>query len=117
MPAELRLIMFSADEVLEAVSLLNEAASQKVFTGKPVACRLRANPKAIAVLEVERGPDIATMDIDSTHLIAAIIAYCRKAHIPLPRQAKKELDVLGDVLLVKLTIGEPDESRLMSLLG
>ncbi len=115
MADEVRVILFSSEETLEAISLLNVTASQRLFFGKAVSCTLRSEPNVIAVVEVEIHDGIEPVEIDSTQLAAAMIRYCRRAHIPLPRKAKKELDVLNNQLVMKLTLGEPDVGVLRAL--
>ena len=48
-------------------------------------------------------------------LAAAMISYCRHTRIPLPRKAKKQIDVVNNQLVVKLTLGRPDEGVLKVL--
>ncbi len=115
MADEVRVILFSSDETLHAISLLNVTASRRLFVGKAISCNLRSKPKVIAIVEIENGDAIESLEINSTQLAAAMIGYCRRAHIPLPRKATKELDVLNNQLVVILTLGEPDEGVLKAL--
>ncbi len=83
MADEVRVILFSPEETLEAISLLNVTAS-RLFFGMAVSCTLRSEPNVIAVVEVEIHDGIEPVEVNSTQIAAAMIGYCRRARRVLP---------------------------------
>ena len=117
MPSEMRIIVFSPEEVLEAIEGFDAHADKRLFRGKAIDCHVRKNPKVHAVLEVERagGEEMDTVDLNASQLAAALISYCRERRIPLPRNAKKELDVIDDQLVLRLEVGAKNKAALIAL--
>ena len=112
MPSEVRIIVFTSEEALEAIAHFSETLDAPLFRGKASALHVRKNPQVRAILEVGHAGDdeIETVDLNSSHLAAALITFCREYRIPLPRNAKKTLDVLGDQLVLRLEVGAPNKA-------
>ncbi len=112
MPSEVRIIVFTSEEALEAIAQFSETLDTPLFSGRPSDLHVRKNPQVRAVLEVERagGEEIETVDLNASHLAAALITFCRKRRIPLPRNARKELDVMDDQLVLRLEVGAPGKA-------
>lgn len=117
MPSEVRIIVFTSEEVLDAVEQFSETLDTPLFRGKPSDLHVRKSPQVRAILEVERagGEEIETVDLNSSHLAAALITFCRKRRIPLPRNAKKELDIIEDQLVLRLEVGSPSQALIAAL--
>ncbi len=108
MASEVRLIKFTPEDVLEAIDGFGAIGDEKrLFRGKVIDCHVGKHPEVHAVLEVQRsaGENIDTVDLSSTQLAAALISFCFDHHIPLPRVARKELDVIDDQLVLRLEMG------------
>ena len=107
MPAEVRIIAFTPEEVLEAIDGFSAIADKRLFTGKAIDCHVRKDPEVHAVLQVQRadGEKIGTVDLNSAQLAAALISFCCGHRIPLPRVASKELDVIDGQLVLRLELG------------
>ena len=112
MPSERRFIVFTSEEAIDAIARFSKMLDTPLFRGKPTELHVRKNPQVRAILEVEKrgGEEIETIDLNSSHLAAALINFCRELRIPLPRKAKKELDVSGEQLVLRLKVGEPGEA-------
>ncbi len=117
MPSEVRIIVFTSEEALAAIEQFNENLDTPLFRGKPSDLHIRKNPQVRAILEVERagGDQIDTVDLNASHLAAAMITFCQKRRIPLPRSAKKELDVLDGQLVLRLEVGAPSKTMVDAL--
>ena len=117
MPSEVRIIVFTAEDVLEAIEGFDATAEKRLFRGKAIDCHVRKHPKVHAILEVERagGEEIDTVDLNSSQLAAALISFCRERRIPLPRNARKELDVIDDQLALRLEVGTKNQAALDAL--
>lgn len=117
MPSEVRIIVFTPEEVLEAIEGFNAHADKRLFRGATIDCHVRKHPRVHAILEVERagGEEIDTVDLNASQLAAALISYCRERRIPLPRSAKKELDVIDSQLVLRLEVGVKNQAVLDAL--
>lgn len=112
MPSEHRVIFFTSEEAIDAIARFSKMLDTPLFRGTPTELHVRKNPHVRAILEVQkRGrEEIDTIDLNSSHLAAALINFCRETRIPLPSNAKKELDVSGEQLVLRLEVGEPSEA-------
>ncbi len=117
MPSEVRIIVFTSEEVLEAIEAFDAYAEKRLFRGTAIDCHVRKNPRVHAVLEVERGggEEVDSVDLNASQLAAALISYCRERRIPLPRNARKELDVIDDQLVLRLEVGGKNQAVLDTL--
>ena len=117
MPSEVRLIAFSDDEIREAITEFDAASSKPMLRGRVTTLHIRKKPQVYAIVEVETagGEEIDSVDLTSSYLAAALISFCKTTRIPLPRKAEKELDVVGDQLVLRLTVGKPGENLLATL--
>lgn len=117
MPSEVRIIVFTAEDVLDAIEGFDATAEKRLFRGKAIDCHVRKHPKVHAILEVERagGEEIDTVDLNASQLAAALISFCRERRIPLPRNARKELDVIDDQLVLRLEVGAKNHAALSAL--
>lgn len=117
MPSEIRLIVFSDEELRDAITAFDAASNKPMLRGRVTACHVRKNPQVYAVVEVETagGDEIDSVDITGAYLAAALISFCKTARVPLPRHASKELDVLADRLVLRLTVGTPGDEILTTL--
>jgi len=114
MPSEHRVIVFTSEEAIDAIARFSKMLDTPLFRGKPTELHVRKNPQVRAILEVEKrgSEEIETIDLNSSHLAAALINFCREIRIPLPRNAKKELDVSGEQLVLRLKVGEPSKAAI-----
>ena len=107
MPSEVRIIAFTRQDVQEAIDRFGVIADKRLFKGKLIDCHVKKHPGVNADRESEgaAGEKIGLVKLNSTQLAAALISYCCDLHIPLPRAARKELDVIDDQLVLRLEMG------------
>ncbi|MBP0496282.1 hypothetical protein [Roseomonas indoligenes] len=134
MPTELRHIIFSSAEIVEAVSLfarsrgrplppgqITEAAALDTEPGSAVTFRLSILPDAsdreAGRLSPERlsperlSPERLSMDWSGPELAAALLRYCRGRNIPMPVRGSKSLQRFGTQVGLVVTIA-PRKSSL-----
>ena len=113
MPSEVRIIAFTRQDVQEAIDRFGVIADKRLFKGKLIDCHVKKHPGVHAVLEVQRpaAEKTATVELNSTQLAAALISFCCDRHIPLPRVASKELDVIDDQLVLRLEMGAKNRQK------
>jgi hypothetical protein len=106
-PTELRRVIFSNAELLQALSDYNKLPTHggKLPPGTVGSCVVRDDPEGIVHLDIR--------DVDGNHTTvalphawvgAAMMRYCREIKIPLPKQSKKSLQVVGDNLTLCVEI-------------
>lgn len=105
MPKEMRRLIFSNDEILQALMDFNTRAGNKHFPGGVIGdleILGEPNPHIKTTVEVASGrkDDIT---IETPTLGAAIISYCMRNGIPLPNNADKSLKVINANLILEIT--------------
>ena len=108
MPAELRHIVFSTGDLIEAV------AEQQKLLGDPF------NSKAVSDFDLydsDNGPCIKmiilhastgaerVLELDSSELAVAVMKYCFIKRIPLPKYSEKSLHRVNDQLALMISMG------------
>ena len=112
MAAELRHIIFSRQEVIEAVLQYmlrtGERTPQGVVTGMTV------NSKAIIGIVLEITEDVSnkvhTLNVAGDKLTAALILFCKTTRIPLPYKGQKKLQMFGNNLSMIVSKNIPVEN-------
>ena len=99
MPTELRKLVFSNDELKEAIILYNQIASEKLPAGDFLSCDVEKNSDEISVVirisETKTGANQRIV-LASAFIGACLVNFCRQKRIPLPRDGVKALQVVGD---------------------
>ena len=109
MPSELRLIIFTPREFGEGLSELNRAKNGERSPGQVSAIKVSDEKVFNVAVEVLSGAgDTRKFDVDTHTAAAALIAYCRKHSIPLAKAASKSLQLVGNNLALRLTLGTPE---------
>lgn len=112
MPSEIRHVIFSPAEVLEALVALGRQAGRALPSGSVVSAVVVApTPSAPVRFRVEVAPD-ATADADghvviesgAEELTAALLVYCRARNIPIAMRSEKSLEKFGSRLGLVLTM-------------
>lgn len=114
MPTEFRRIVFSNEELLDALQAARDMAGGKLPAGRIVGCILSAEPSLTARLTVAPdgcGPGEpigtesgVTVDLDPEFVGAALLLHCRRNKIPIPRNSEKSLQVVGDSLALRISL-------------
>ena len=115
MPTEMRRIVFTEEELKEAITLYNRVAAQKLPPGLVVGCDLKGNEKVEVVLSIsdQSTGDTHSVTLGAAHLGACLIRFCIEKKVPLPRNWAKSLQVIGDSIALNLT-RDLSEERLPS---
>jgi hypothetical protein len=106
MPTELRTIVFSQQEVLEALVALDRVSKQGWPAGQIMGLHLESEPALSVHLDLMATDGLRKrVAIAIPNVAAALIGYCKSKRIPLARHARKSLQVVGDQLALRLTQG------------
>jgi hypothetical protein len=108
MPIEMRTLIFSRDEVAEAIADHAEHGNGGLPKGRVVYCQIGQGPDLTMVVKLVP-PDrvrIQTVTLDAEALGAALIAFCLRRAIPLPRNSSRSLQVLGEAVALSLAIND-----------
>ncbi|TPG45728.1 hypothetical protein EAH89_25985 [Roseomonas nepalensis] len=116
MPTELRHIIFSAAEVVEAIILHNrargvsmpggsikEAGLADTPPGAPLSFRIVFSLAGLPGAELRASNEV-TVDLADSELAAALIGYCRSRGIPMPVKGSKSLERFGSQIGLIVTI-------------
>ncbi|NBC96733.1 MAG: hypothetical protein GVY27_10305 [Deinococcus-Thermus bacterium] len=113
MPAELRQIIFSRDEITHAVARhrvgLAETAggpAPELPPGDILQVRIDHDPTAPVHLKIlpEDGSDARMVALPAEALGACLVRYCRDQGIPIPANGRKTLLAMGDSVILSLQI-------------
>ena len=115
MPAERREIIFSADELLEATKYFlarrqNTEIGQKAKTAgdlKEVKLHKAETVEATARFLNKITQEINEIRLGPTDLGAILTMHCLTNRIPLPKRAAKAVQVIGDDIVLVVTIPPP----------
>jgi hypothetical protein len=105
---ELRRIVFSNEEVIEAIKRYNDVARKKLPDGAIVSCSLSDAEGLIMTLEmfdytIAKRYRIA---LKASFIGAALMKWCLDHKIPMSRVAEKTLEVVGNNLSIAMTINK-----------
>jgi hypothetical protein len=102
-PIESRILGFNRKEV---VDLLREYCSQTSRSlPENFVENLTLMPGRPVTVKVRLDPDGSVLEFAENELAAAIIMYCIKRGIPMARHALKSLEIVHDVLFLRLKMG------------
>jgi hypothetical protein len=93
---EYRLIFFRESELVRAIGAFARLRKKPLPVGQITRLVLDADEITLSLhLEKDNGGTISRK-FSSNEVAAALIAYCKDARIPLPRNASKELRVISN---------------------
>ncbi|HKP25568.1 MAG TPA: hypothetical protein VJV39_17000 [Dongiaceae bacterium] len=103
---ELRHISFSKDALVMAVKLYYAATKKSLPSGVVEGCEIVATPDTHLEITIrdDAGGQLQKIPISAEIIGAAMINYCRKVNVPLPRDGKKSLLVSGDNLVLVVNV-------------
>jgi hypothetical protein len=103
---EIRTIIFPQNELEEALKLFHYSVQAILPAGRILSFTASGtNGPALSVNVVStEGGDITDVTIASAHLAAAMLNYCMKNNIPVARNAKKKIELIGGDLALTLTL-------------
>ena len=103
---ELRHISFSKDALVMAVKLYYASTKKPLPPGVVEACEIIATPDTHVEISIrdDASGNINKVPVPAETIGAAMINYCRKVGVPLPRDGKKSLLVSGDNLVLVVSV-------------
>jgi hypothetical protein len=103
---ELRHISFSKDALVMAVKLYYAATKKSLPSGVVEGCEIVAAPDTQVEITIrdDAASQLQKVQISAEIIGAAMINYCRKVNVPLPREGKKSLLVSGDNLVLVVNV-------------
>ena len=106
---ELRHISFSKDALVMAVKLYFAASKKPLPPGVVEGCDIIAAPDTQVEISIrdDASGNITKVPVSAETIGAAMINYCRKVSVPLPRDGKKSLLVSGDNLVLVVNVQAP----------
>lgn len=98
--SELRHIGFSKDALIMALKLYFATTKHSLPPGTIESCTFETDPDVTVTLGIrnDTSPQPAKINIQAPTIAAAMITYCSKVKVPLPRTGEKSLKVVGDTL-------------------
>lgn len=104
--SELRHIGFSKDALIMALKLYFATSKHQLPTGTVESCGFETQPDIVATLGI-RNPTtgaVSKINVQAPTIAAAMITYCSKVKVPLPRNGEKSLRVTGDQLTLVVQV-------------
>lgn len=120
MPKEVRYILFQAHEAEEA--LLAHLSPPDALVGLRVTAQLsvefletpRFGVGAVVTGLVDPAGSKRLRRVDQTELLSALLAWCDRARVPLPRRATKGLELLGGTVALTVTMNAVPTETIVS---
>jgi hypothetical protein len=107
MPTEMRRIVFSNEELLNAINFINSRDIPKLQDGIILSSSVDAETREniIIVFSSFNRDETRNVSIAIPTLGAALINYCIKNNIPMSKKAGKSIKIIGDNVSLELTFG------------
>ncbi len=104
--SELRHVTFTKDALIMAVKLYYAATKKPLPSGVVEGCEIIAVPDTQVVISIrdDASGEIQKVPVPAEIVGAAMINYCKKVNVPLPRDGKKSLLVSGDNLILVVNV-------------
>jgi hypothetical protein len=103
---EIRNILFAQDELEDAIKLFHTSVQPILPPGRIISFETSGNKEPalkVNVVKPKEG-EVSTVTIASAHVAAAMLHYCIKNGIPVPRKAKKKIELIEGNLALTLTL-------------
>lgn len=93
MPKEIRQIVFSPGELMDAIVANNRTLEEKVLYGDIASCTLGEDLVVRASCQVRDGSVVRKSDVTLTQefVLESLVRYCLENNIPVPRSATKQV--------------------------
>jgi hypothetical protein len=97
MPREMRQIMFRAPEIMTAITEYHRRRSIALPQGAAIGCKVADEGGLSVTLTIQSDSGQTTeLSVNAEVLAASLILYCINRKIPLPAEADKRLQKVGD---------------------
>ncbi len=106
MPSEFRRIMFTNNELIEAIHDYNGISQDKLPPGIILTCTPVSEADVAVRLEMvdQRSDATHVVELSPEVLGAALLRYCMKHRIPMPKSATKSIQIHGDEISLNVEI-------------
>jgi hypothetical protein len=97
MAAELRHIIFSKQEVIEAVQQYMHRSGERLPAGVVTRITVKSGEEIGILFQITEDVNdkVHTFYVDGDKLTASLILYCKTSRIPLPYKSDKQLQMVG----------------------
>ena len=106
MPSEFRRVMFTNNELIEAIHDYNEISQDKLPPGIILTCTSVSQAEVAVRLELvdQRSDETHVVELSPEVLGAALLRYCMKHRIPIPKSTTKSIQIHGDEVSLNVEI-------------
>ena len=106
MPAEYRQVLFSNNELIQALNGYNQVAQTKLPHGVIISCTPVAEDKVAVRLQLvdQASGETQVASLSPELVAAALLHYCFKHRIPMPQSAAKAIETHGDEISLNVRI-------------
>jgi hypothetical protein len=103
---EIRNIIFAQDELEDAVKLFHTSVQAILPPGRIISFETSGNTAPVLTVNVVKPKEgeVSTVAIASAHVAAAMLHYCIKNGVPVPRKAKKKIELIEGNMALTLTL-------------
>jgi hypothetical protein len=108
MPTEFRRVVFPNQELRQALSEYEAQGNEPVPAGEVVAVAILDKPAEmvrITLLDTTQNATF-TADFPASYIAAALIHFCIEHKVPIPRNSRKSLRLMGDNLALDIVVRE-----------
>ncbi len=108
MPVEKRTIIFSRDEIAQALAAHGQANGRDLVQDRIMLCHVTEDPELqVTVKLVPAGrSEVETITLDPEAVGKALIRHCLSLNIPIPTHATRSLQAMGDNIAMLFSINE-----------
>ena len=106
MITERRQIVFSNQMLIQALAAFDRQHERQFVPGKAVTCTVSEDDPVRVTISfgAENDPTQSSLEFETNRLAAALLRYCMRHKIPIPKRAKKVLRPAGDGLSLNFTL-------------
>ena len=110
---EIRQIVFPQPDLLEALTALRKRQGVPIPAGTVKSVEVRDNGEVEAVLKLEAAGTGKEVEVQfrSAELAAAMLAYCLRSKIPLPRTARKSVEIFDEQAGLVITLDGSQQTK------
>lgn len=117
MPTEYRRVVFTNQELMQALMAYQSEADQPVPAGDIIAVNILESPAStvrITLLDTIEGATF-TADFAASHIAAALIRFCIEHKVPIPKNSRKSLRLMADNIALDIVLREPGAAEANAL--
>lgn len=101
MPVEIRFIKFTLNEVIEALRDLSHKGQVELPKSSPRDAREKKEREGLVIEFLFTGTS-SPVKVPSSFVAAALIRYCKRFHIPIPKNEEKSIAVVQGGVILKI---------------